>query len=693
MGSSDVGCVGPARRRRSLVDDWFRNGCPSPLPPSPMSPERTQAPMSLPSARRQMSPFGTDCPRPVASRSHTQEPVDGDVWSGVGNFEEHLLWALMHRRGTRRLPGFRLDLKVREPGDQIKTALSRKLPFDAVLYRVPDPPPLPTSLSSPGIIPHPSHPSLASPWSDRPTPAADADPTAMWASQVPYLAAIDLTQECSFPGLKIPAKGSVQLILQNPEGTPLRWFVVDYDLTDMPKGTHTFVRQRVIEDGREYACQLHIVSPSTNRYYIYGVLRLLFHLRVDNEPNEPSSDTPNIPRATSPPSHPLPTPTAAAPDSPPPARRHHHHHHHHHHNHHHQHYPTSPFRSKRPAAIRLPPAAAKSGVCETSEGDTSTNCCAGYDIERVEDSGGKGKGGVFVGGSGTRVNRRVLYEYPTTRGAGGGGGGRYLAMPRHDVRAMKRMILEKQKNKWGGSHASSTSTSTSAVPSSPCETSPLSSWSPSPCISPPESPSWPLDTFTLPGHAQADTEGPAADGKLTDLSSLCETDSADGESLCSLGPPSPPLSLSCAVDAALSLPDAQIPPLLIDGDTQGQDNVVITMTVQPHVPLHPFATPPPSRPNDPPAALAMRAESEDKVATRWCGEKGRMVRLQKGRSRSFEVETPQSSGEGQQGQGRGRSVCKGTQSVCESCTGGLQKTIMEVTRELQEERGQTDRRS
>ncbi|KAG5957607.1 hypothetical protein E4U58_005758 [Claviceps cyperi] len=94
---------------------------------------------------------------------------------------------------------------------------------------------------------------------------------------------------------RIPEIGQIQIIIKNQNKTAVKLFLLPYDLTGMPPGTKTFVRQKSYSAGpivdnlpkfREndaqsrpmlrYLVHLHICCPSKGRFYLYKSIRVVF---------------------------------------------------------------------------------------------------------------------------------------------------------------------------------------------------------------------------------------------------------------------------------------------------------------------------------------------------------------------------------------------------------------------------------
>ncbi|KAL9095206.1 MAG: hypothetical protein Q9165_002462 [Trypethelium subeluteriae] len=112
---------------------------------------------------------------------------------------------------------------------------------------------------------------------------------------------------------RIPPQGQLQIVIKNPNKTAVKLFLVPYDLSDMPPGTKTFLRQRSYSAGPiidmpvstrrnlgtdrpeaalsasddpserpvlRYLIHLHICCPSKGRYFLYKSARVVFANRV-----------------------------------------------------------------------------------------------------------------------------------------------------------------------------------------------------------------------------------------------------------------------------------------------------------------------------------------------------------------------------------------------------------------------------
>jgi hypothetical protein len=103
------------------------------------------------------------------------------------------------------------------------------------------------------------------------------------SDRTPYVASLPLEEK----GYRIPVRGTVQLTLMNPAGLPLRCFLVDYDLSDMPPEHKTFLRQRICS--ARPPCRLHYLihlrfsCPRPRHYYLTKKIKVIYPSRTPDE--------------------------------------------------------------------------------------------------------------------------------------------------------------------------------------------------------------------------------------------------------------------------------------------------------------------------------------------------------------------------------------------------------------------------
>lgn len=108
----------------------------------------------------------------------------------------------------------------------------------------------------------------------------------------PYVGTVDIGEYAALhfenkkpqPGYRIPPKGQLQVVIKNPNKTAVKLFLIPYDVTDMPKNTKTFLRQKsyVVDQDDDkkqllrYAIHVQICRTEKKRIYLYKTMRIVF---------------------------------------------------------------------------------------------------------------------------------------------------------------------------------------------------------------------------------------------------------------------------------------------------------------------------------------------------------------------------------------------------------------------------------
>ncbi|PWN27189.1 hypothetical protein BDZ90DRAFT_274970, partial [Jaminaea rosea] len=244
----------------------------------------------------------------------------------VGSYSESLLNGRMST--TPSVP-FPFEAEIGALGctsGQSQTPKHLKIDFEARFYPLPE---ATTGQQSPsgGSTRSFSSSYVAQSSMPSPTPPAAAGPTMSAATtQAPYVGTINLESHYSsvlascldpsssqqaappavpvFPGYAVPRRGQIQLLIKNPHlNVPFKLFLVPYDLSDMPAGSKTFLRQKIcLEAGSEASSFPSMTTGRAKRHSLGAttsllrseakpkeMLRYAVHLQFASPPLKPAS--------------------------------------------------------------------------------------------------------------------------------------------------------------------------------------------------------------------------------------------------------------------------------------------------------------------------------------------------------------------------------------------------------------------
>ncbi|CAO3583193.1 unnamed protein product [Absidia cylindrospora] len=125
---------------------------------------------------------------------------------------------------------------------------------------------------------------------DEPSFTSATATTATSLSAPPYVGTMDLTVGPNgepSEGYRLPSQGQLQIAIMNPHKSLVKLFLVPYNVSQMPRGMKTFLRQKSYSRPRsqsssssspspKYIIHLQICRTDKNRVFLYNKIRVVF---------------------------------------------------------------------------------------------------------------------------------------------------------------------------------------------------------------------------------------------------------------------------------------------------------------------------------------------------------------------------------------------------------------------------------